>query len=78
MKFFDASFDTVLMRYYLLMVVAVVPFLIGVPYLSFLAFPVFLTAFMGINFKPSINRARSIIFKREDVERKENVSAKAA
>ena len=76
MKFFSASFDTVLIRYYLLMVVGVVPFLIGVPALAFLALPVFLSAFMGIDFTPTIKKAKGLVFKIGDEE--DSFSAKAA
>jgi len=51
MKMFAAPFDVVLMRYYLMMVVAVVPFFLGIPLLSLLALPMFFLAFMGVSFK---------------------------
>ncbi len=59
MKLFDTSFHIVLYRYYLQMVVVVVSFLIGLPWLAFLALPIFLSAFMDINFtSPYKNLAR--------------------
>ena len=77
MKFFTASFDTVLIRYYLLMVVVVGSFLIGAPLLAFLALPIFLSAFMGINFNPTIKKAKGLMFSMGD-EGEDSFSAKAA
>ena len=48
MTFFNASFETVLIRYYVMMGIIIAAFFIGLPILAFLAFPVFLAAFMGI------------------------------
>lgn len=47
MKLFNASIQTTIMRYYLLMIVAIVPFFIGVPVLAILALPIFLLAITG-------------------------------
>lgn len=55
MKFFKLSFDTAIWRFYLMMVVAIVPFFIGVPYFAVLAAPVFLSIMLGISFeKPTV------------------------
>ncbi len=51
MKFFEARIDTIIMRYYLLMLIVIVPPFLGVPYLSLLALPVFLSAVLGVSFK---------------------------
>jgi len=39
---FNASFQTIVLRYYLLMLVIIVPFFIGAPVLALLGLPVFL------------------------------------
>lgn len=50
MKMFNASFETVIWRYYLMMVMVFVPFLVGMPILAVLAVPVFLSALLGVSF----------------------------
>lgn len=50
MKLFEANFDTILWRFYLLMTVVIGSFLVGVPLLALLALPIFLTAMLGISF----------------------------
>ena len=58
-EFFKLSFDKILLRYYLMMVVAIAPFFLGVPFMSLLAVPIFFSSIMGI--KISIgNTPRSI------------------
>ncbi len=51
MKLFDANFDTILWRFYLLMIVVIVPFVFGIPFLAIFALPVFLSALLGVSFK---------------------------
>jgi len=51
MKMFDASVESIIWRFYLLMAVVIVPFTIGVPILALLALPVFLSALLGVSFK---------------------------
>jgi len=54
MKPFEASFDTIVWRYYLMMLVVIVPFFLGVPLLSLLALPIFLISILGISFKKEV------------------------
>jgi hypothetical protein len=51
MKMYEANFTTIFWRFNLLIAVTVVPFLIGLPILSALALPVFLSMMLGISFK---------------------------
>jgi len=53
MKMYKASFDTVFLRFNLMMAVAVIPFVIGIPVLAIMALPVFLSCIFGIEFFPS-------------------------
>ena len=50
MKIFQASLDTILLRYFLMMLCVIVPFLIGHAYLAIIAIPVFLSAIMAVDF----------------------------
>lgn len=49
MKILNASFTTVILRYYLMMSIVIIAFFIGAPLLAFLAFPVFLMAILGVS-----------------------------
>ena len=51
MKLFNASFQRTILRYYLLMTVAIVPFFLGVPVLAILALPIFLLTITGSTLK---------------------------
>jgi hypothetical protein len=59
MKFLNISLTTLMLRYYLMMAVVIVAFFAGIPWLAFLALPIFLSALLGIEFKhsPTANRA---------------------
>ncbi len=48
MKAFELSFSAVLLRFYLMMGIILVSFFIGQPLLAFLAFPVLLSALLGV------------------------------
>jgi len=50
MKFFEASIETIIIRYYVMMSAVIIPFVIGVPTLALIAVPIFLSALMGISF----------------------------
>jgi hypothetical protein len=51
MKITSASFDTVILRFYFMMVIVIGSFVIGYPALAILAVPVFLSALAGVSFK---------------------------
>ena len=51
MKILTARFDTILWRFYLMMGIVIASFFLGVPYLSFLAFPIFVSALLGVSFR---------------------------
>lgn len=60
MKYFDASFDLILIRFYLMMAIIIGAFMADLPLLAFLAFPVLLSAILGVRipaFKFSAKRA---------------------
>ncbi len=50
MKLYQLNLATLVVRLYLLMAIVIVAFFIGMPWLSILALPVFLSAMMGIRF----------------------------
>ena len=50
MKYFQASFANVLIRFYLMIAVALVAGFANIPWLGLLCIPIFLTAMMGIKF----------------------------
>jgi len=52
MKSGNASFSTVILRFYLMMAFVIIPFVLGVPYLAILSLPVFLSALLGLTFDP--------------------------
>lgn len=73
MKAFEASFDTIVWRYYLMMLIVIVPFFLGIPLLSLLALPMFLVSILGISFKkqneeasPQYAKKRSLIVSEYD------------
>ena len=57
MTFFTASLQTVLIRYYLMMAVIIVSFLVGYPILALLAFPIFISAIAAISIKKETKKA---------------------
>lgn len=58
MTYFTANFETVLIRFYVLMGVVIASFTFGAPYLALLALPIFLSALLGITFFPKKNTAK--------------------
>lgn len=50
MTFFTASFETVVLRFALMMATIIVPFFIGAPYLAIIALPIFLSAMTAVSF----------------------------
>ncbi len=52
MKMYDASFDTIFLRFNLMMAVVVVPFVLDIPVVAILALPIFLSCMFGIRFFP--------------------------
>jgi len=51
MKFFNLSFEAAILRFYLMMILAIAPFYLGVPYMALLSAPVFLSIMLGVSFK---------------------------
>lgn len=50
MKYYNADFDTIIWRFYLLIAVAIISFYSGLPFLAILCLPIFLSALLGITF----------------------------
>lgn len=50
MTFFTASIETVVLRFFLMMAVIVLTFAFGYPLLTFLGFPIFLSAMTAVSF----------------------------
>ena len=51
MKMFDLSISTIILRFYLMMLLVIVGVLTKIWILPFLALPLFLTIMMGVSFK---------------------------
>lgn len=53
----NASFATVIIRFYIMMAVIIGAFFLKVPWLGFLALPIFFSALVGVEFKMKGNTA---------------------
>ncbi len=53
MRFFAIPFYDVVLRYYLMMAVVLIAGFSGLYFLALLALPIFLSAFLGISFRPA-------------------------
>lgn len=51
MKMLNLNFATLIVRFYLMMAIIIGAFFINMPWLSFLALPVFFATLMGIEFR---------------------------
>ena len=51
MRMFEASVQTVILRFYLMMAVVIGSFFAGVPWLALLSLPILLSAMLGVSFK---------------------------
>ena len=51
MKFFAARFDTVVIRFYLTMFIAISSFMLGAPWAALLCVPTFLSAILAVKFE---------------------------
>ena len=52
MTFFTAPFDTVVLRFGLMMVTVIAPFILGIPIIAIIALPIFLSAVTAVTFFP--------------------------
>ena len=59
MKFYKANWDTILLRYYLMMATVIISVFIGYPFLSIFGVLFFLSALMGINIKGILGKESS-------------------
>lgn len=62
MKMYNASFETITLRFHLMIAVTVIAFTIGVPVLAFLVVPIAASFVLGISFKkskPNIKEAKT-------------------
>ncbi|MGB3799796.1 MAG: hypothetical protein WA952_08255 [Lewinella sp.] len=53
MRFFAIPLYGVILRYYLMMAVVIIAGFSGLYFLALLALPIFLSAFLGVSFKPA-------------------------
>lgn len=69
MKYFQARFDIVVMRFYLTIAIAVVAFFANIPWLALLCLPVFLSAILAVKFDarktPVVSRQSMIKVEKE-------------
>jgi hypothetical protein len=61
MKISSASFDIVILRFYLMMIIVIGSFFAGYPIFAILAVPVFLSALAGVSFEKDKPRSRNQI-----------------
>lgn len=59
METFKASFTTIILRYYLLMIVVIAPFYLGVPVLALIGLPIFLLAITGTTIRKTTKKKES-------------------
>lgn len=79
MKPFSISFATALIRFYLMMAIALVAGFANIPWLAVLCLPLFLSAILGISFKKEATHERSVEKSRGIATMKNsNISAEAA
>ena len=65
MKYYNASFSTIFIRFNLAVATVVISFVIGVPFLALLALPIVLSAVLGISFElPRFAGTNTSSFKR--------------
>jgi len=70
MTFFTASFDTVVLRFALMMAAVFIPFFAGVPILAIIALPIFLSAMTAVTFFPPKAKSKIMAITASDYEPK--------
>ncbi len=78
MKFFEASIETIVIRYYIMMAAVIIPFVVGYPAFALLAVPIFLSALMGISFNWSISKAINAAFEKSKRTKSYTLTSRAA
>gem|GEM_PF-1392288 len=78
MKFFEASFATIIIRFYLLMAVAFIAGFAGMPWLGLLCLPLLLSAMLGVKFGSDKDIKQSKLAGRTDIRAKSKRLNKAA
>ncbi len=68
MTYYTASFETVVLRFALMMAAVIVPFIIGVPILAIISLPIFLAAMTAVTFFPPKSKAK-ILAITEDINK---------
>ena len=61
MTFYTASFETVVLRFSLMMAVIIAPFFIGIPELAIIALPIFLAAMTAVSFEHKAKAQEAVI-----------------
>ncbi len=70
MTFFTASFETVILRFALMMGTVIGSFVLGYPIVSILALPIFLSAMTAVSFSPPKRKARILPIMESDYKAK--------
>jgi len=70
MTFFTATFETVVLRFALMMAAVIAPFFMGVPFLAILALPIFLSAMTAVTFFPGKKNAKVLAITERDYKNK--------
>lgn len=76
---YNASFEAITIRFHLMIAITVIPFVIGLPWLSFLVVPVAASMILGITFKGNAQKSvKSVKTKTFILENKKESKATAA
>ena len=59
MKYYEASFATILIRFYLMIAVALIAGFANIPWLGILCIPIFLSAMLGVKFDPGTTNKKA-------------------
>ena len=65
MTYFTASIETVVLRFYAMMAVIILSFALGYPLLTFLGFPLFISAITAVSFTKNTKKIKHKINKIE-------------
>ena len=75
MKLYNLNFATLILRFYLLMVIVIGSFFIGYPILSILSLPVFFSAMLGMTFTKSSRTSRRTAVDRFPAQNRQHQTA---
>lgn len=78
MRFFALSFEYMLIRYFLMMACVIGGLFVGQPLITFLALPVFLSAILGVSFRPETTTKQANVLGFQNEQKAQNDFHRAA